>query len=40
VIARLRRALRHYRRPDHIGWGGDPADPFAAVWNPWAGEIR
>ncbi len=33
--------LRGLRQPAHIGWGGDPRDPFTTCWNPDPkGEIR
>jgi hypothetical protein len=37
MIARL---LARFRRPAHIGWGGDPINPFETCWNPTGMEIR
>jgi hypothetical protein len=37
VIARL---WARFHRPAHIGWGGDPINPWQSCWNPTPEEIR
>ncbi len=37
MIARL---LARFRRPAHIGWGGDPIDCWQPCWTPTPFEIR
>lgn len=35
-----KRFLRPFRRPAHIGWGGDPRDIWVSCWTPDNLEIR
>lgn len=40
-MSALSRFLAPFRRPAHIGWGGDPKDAFTLLWEPNPrGQIR
>lgn len=36
----IRRLLNRLRQPAHIGWGGDPTNPWTPCWTPTDWEIR